>query len=197
MLAKHESLLLETLWREHAGAMRSFMLARTGNTVEAEDAVGEVYWRACRALARGMRPQRNPKGWIWQILHHYCIDRARRQARLPKRVDWHAPAVHRRDPGQAQTSGADWLVAVEPPNPVAIEEQAQVRAALVTLPPRQARFLILRHYHGYRLEEIATAWGISYGAAKAIHHRAITGLRARLEHESSTPFTPQANAKQE
>ncbi|MEX1020679.1 MAG: sigma-70 family RNA polymerase sigma factor, partial [Litorilinea sp.] len=62
-----------------------------------------------------------------------------------------------------------------------LDVQMQVRAGLDRLPPRQAELMILRHYRGYALDEIAQAWAISYGAAKAIHHRAMVGMRNALE----------------
>lgn len=175
MLAQHECTLLEQLWHQQATVMRAYVLARTGNVAEADDTVGEVYWRACRALAGGSRPHQNPKGWIWQILHHYRIDRARRQARLPVVATW--PPVGNGDseppidtlPGRA-----------DPPDAVALDTRRRVRKALAQLPPRQAMLIFLRHYEGYTLEEIAGGLGISYGAAKAIHHRAVVGLRSAL-----------------
>jgi RNA polymerase sigma-70 factor (ECF subfamily) len=167
MLSGMDCALLERLWHEQANVMRAFVLRRTGDAGEADEVVAEVYWRACRALAQGCPPIHNPTGWVWRILHHRRIDQARRRACAPRWVSWYAQSTVE----ESVTEG---------PDPVASEARAQVRQAICRLPARQAQMVVLRHYHGYSLEEIAHAWGISYGAAKAIHHRALTGLRRIL-----------------
>lgn len=170
MLGEAERELLEKLWREQAGPMRSFMLRWVGDVEVAEDAVAEVYWRACRAMAQGRSPRHNAKGWLWQILHNYRIDVARRRARAPV---WIA-LEEARDYGLEANAG----VAGSSADLEATEQQILLRAALERLPPRQAELVWLRHFEGFGLDEIAQARGMSYGAAKAVHHRALVGLRA-------------------
>jgi RNA polymerase sigma-70 factor (ECF subfamily) len=53
--------------------------------------------------------------------------------------------------------------------------------ALKELPERQRMTFILRHYEGYKFEEIAEMMGITSGAAKANHHHAIGKLRNLLK----------------
>jgi RNA polymerase sigma factor (sigma-70 family) len=164
MLSRNDCALLERLWREQARAMRAFLILRTGDPAEADDTVAEVYWRASRALARGLPPRRNPRGWLWQILHCYRIDQARRQGRRP--------VVH----GLDKSDGA----AYEGPDPIRVDERTRLHAALRRLPPRQAAVLVLRYARGYRLREIAGLLGVTYGATRALHHRAVAGMRAML-----------------
>jgi DNA-directed RNA polymerase specialized sigma24 family protein len=40
---------------------------------------------------------------------------------------------------------------------------------------------ILRHYEGYKFEEIAELMGVTSGAAKANHHHAVMKLRNLLK----------------
>lgn len=53
--------------------------------------------------------------------------------------------------------------------------------ALARLPKRQRMVFILRHYEGYRFEEIASIMRITTGAAKAHHYLAIRKLRSLLK----------------
>jgi len=53
--------------------------------------------------------------------------------------------------------------------------------ALQELPERQRMVFILRHYDGYKFDEIGELMGITGGAAKANHHHAIKKLRDLLK----------------
>ena len=58
---------------------------------------------------------------------------------------------------------------------------ARIDAALCALPARQRAVFVLRHYEEMSLEEIAVTLDLRLGTVKSSLHRAIQGLRARLE----------------
>jgi RNA polymerase sigma factor (sigma-70 family) len=72
-----------------------------------------------------------------------------------------------------------------PPASISMEERLVMKKAiddaLIELPERQRLTFILRHYEGYKFEEIAELMGVTSGAAKANHHHAIIKLRDLLK----------------
>lgn len=203
MLDKRERGLLDDLWRREAGLMRSYMVRWAGDVDVAEEAVAEVFWRACRALARGHPPRSSARGWLWRILHNYCVDLMRQTARMPvlisldeemgntgdcarvdcARVDCMCSgrgALHT-DMRPAASYALDDALEGALEGALAFERCMQVREAVGRLSIRQAALVVLRHYRGHDLADIAQAFGISYGAAKAIHHRALAGLRREVD----------------
>uniref|UniRef100_A0A7C4TAF6 Sigma-70 family RNA polymerase sigma factor n=1 Tax=candidate division WOR-3 bacterium TaxID=2052148 RepID=A0A7C4TAF6_UNCW3 len=56
-----------------------------------------------------------------------------------------------------------------------------IEDALEKLPGRQRMVFILRHYQGYKFEELAKIMNISVGAAKAHHFQALKKLRVFLK----------------
>jgi RNA polymerase sigma factor (sigma-70 family) len=63
-------------------------------------------------------------------------------------------------------------------------ERAAVIAALRTLPPKQREALVLKYYADLSDAQIASAMGISIGAAKAHTARGVAALRVVLEMET-------------
>jgi len=72
-----------------------------------------------------------------------------------------------------------------PPTPISMEERLVMKKAiddaLTELPERQRLTFILRHYEGYKFEEIGELMGVTSGAAKANHHHAVMKLRNLLK----------------
>jgi RNA polymerase sigma-70 factor (ECF subfamily) len=63
------------------------------------------------------------------------------------------------------------------------ELRARVRAALARLGERERELLVMRYLEGLSLKEIAAALGISVGAAKMRHVRALEALQRLLAGE--------------
>lgn len=57
----------------------------------------------------------------------------------------------------------------------------RVHDLVETLPIRSREMLVLRWYHGYSIDRIASLMGISYGYARLLHSRALAMLRDRLQ----------------
>lgn len=59
----------------------------------------------------------------------------------------------------------------------------QVKAAIAELPPGQRAAVVLRHYEGLSLKEIADARGCALGTVKSTLHQAFRNLRKSLGTE--------------
>jgi RNA polymerase sigma-70 factor (sigma-E family) len=65
-------------------------------------------------------------------------------------------------------------------------DSAELRAALLTLSPKQRAVVVLRHYEDLPEREVARLLGCTVGTVKSMHARAIGRLRT-LVPEPSTP----------
>lgn len=63
------------------------------------------------------------------------------------------------------------------------EDWRQMLEALAELPDESRCPLLLKHYYGYSLEEIAKMLSIPLGTVKSRIHNALKKLRKELEHE--------------
>ena len=59
--------------------------------------------------------------------------------------------------------------------------------ALATLPARQRRIVVLRHFIGLSEAEVADDLGVSVGTVKSTASRALSALRAQLGETSTAP----------
>lgn len=126
----------------------------------AEDAVQDTLVRAWRELPRLHDPDRF-EAWIRRMVVNMCYDEARRERR---RVEIRVlPAVAVSD----RTS--DMIV------------REQLDTGFRRLPVDQRAVLVLHHYLGLSLAEVADAVGAPLGTVKSRLHYAIQAMRAALE----------------
>jgi len=165
----------EDLVRLYQDRLYSFALRLTGNAQESEEAVQDALVRAYRALGRYPEQQRRDlrlRPWLYQITLNVVRNRSRRLV-LPT-VDVDGP------PGPTIAARYE-----EQPEPIALEHERRSRlaAALVTLPPRFATAVVLRHVQGLSYAEIAAVVGQPLGTVKSDVHRGLRLLRLALEPE--------------
>ncbi len=132
--------------------------------VLAEDAVQETMLRAWRDLPTLRDPDRFA-GWLHRVLVHACLDLARRSR--------HARAELELDP--------DAAVSGDPA--AAVAELDAVDRAFDRLSPDHRAVIVLRHYLGHSVPEVANALGIRLGTAKSRLSRAEAALRNALDAE--------------
>ena len=128
----------------------------------AEDAVQQTLVIAWRELPRLRDPDRFG-AWIDRTLVHACYSEARRAR---------AWGAHIR------------VLTVEPETPDASSDLADrdlLERGFRRLPPEQRALLVLRHYLGLELTEIAATLGIPEGTARSRLHYAHRAMRAALE----------------
>jgi RNA polymerase sigma-70 factor (ECF subfamily) len=100
----------------------------------------------------------------------------REEARLPLLTDDSVQDLARRVMGRGSSPSA---------GPVRRETQERMRAALAALGERDREVLVLRHLEQLSVREIAAVLGVSEGAVKVRHVRALERLRKELDDGTS------------
>jgi RNA polymerase sigma-70 factor (ECF subfamily) len=139
---------------------------------ESLDAVQESFVRIYRARA-SWEPRANPFTWAYRIVANHCIDLLRKRRGDTWSID---------DGEEGETRDLLDRTAVDPLEAqVEREEGERVREAIRKLPARQREILVLRHYEGLSLQEIAEAQSCALGTVKSSLHRALANLKEILE----------------
>ncbi len=142
----------------------------------ARDAVQEGFLRAWRDLPALRDPDRF-EPWLRRLVFRACIDIIRRRGRRPIEVEL-SPLV---EPAVRDTASD-------------VADRELLDAALRRLPPEWRAVVVLHHYLGMPLPEVASTLGIPLGTAKSRHHRSLDALRATLaaDLEPARPARPGA-----
>jgi RNA polymerase sigma-70 factor (ECF subfamily) len=154
----------------------------TGNSQDAEEVVQEAFLRAYQKL-RQFAGNSNFGTWVYRIAANHAIDRMRRRnsedsrRQLPVRLIEEGlevdPVVTAPDPA---------------PSPERLAESAQLatrmKEALDALTPAERTAIVMRHWQGCAIEEIAAVLKSNSNATKNTVFRAVSKLRKALE-----PFT--------
>jgi RNA polymerase sigma-70 factor (ECF subfamily) len=148
-----------------SSADRLFAIARRilRDVDRSEDAVQQTLVIAWRELPRLRDPDRFD-GWLNRLVVHACYDEARRTRR------WTA---------KLRTLSID--EATSPDDLIGVVERDRIDRALRRLAPEQRAVLVLRHYLGLDLAEIAETLGIPAGTARSRLHYAHRAMRAALD----------------
>jgi RNA polymerase sigma-70 factor (ECF subfamily) len=151
----------------------------TGNSHEAEEVVQEAFLRAYQKLKQ-FAGNSNFGTWVYRITANYAIDRIRqrnleetRQA-LPARLSNDGvevdPVAWVQDPAASPERLAG-----------SAELAAKIKQALDTLTPAERTAIVMRHWDGCAIEEIAAVLKSNSNATKNTVFRAVAKLRKALE----------------
>ncbi|HYW49699.1 MAG TPA: sigma-70 family RNA polymerase sigma factor [Gemmatimonadaceae bacterium] len=134
-------------------------------SVDAEDAVQEIFIDLWKTAARYDAARTSEAGWVAMIARRRLIDRARRRERLPA----------------MESIPDDFDVASESERDLDREWRAeQARAVLRELPPAQRRMLELSLLHGRTHDEIARETETPLGTVKSHIRRGLQRARDLL-----------------
>jgi RNA polymerase sigma-70 factor (ECF subfamily) len=128
----------------------------------AEDAVQEALVRCWRQLP-SLRDVDRFDGWLYRILVNAVADESRRRRRFAATLQ---------------------LARVEPAvtdEVRVVAEREQLERAFRRLSVEHRAVVVLHHYLGLPLPEVATKLGIPAGTAKSRYHYAMASLRAAIE----------------
>lgn len=131
----------------------------------AEDAVQEALVRCWRQLPK-LRDIDRFDGWLYRILIHAATDELKRRRRYESVVR---------------------SISIEPAVADAVRDLAdrdQIEGAFRHLSIDHRAVVVLHHYLGLPLPEVAAALGIPTGTVKSRHHYAMSALRAALEADA-------------
>ena len=142
---------LESLYRKDGERLWRAVAAYTGDREIASDAVAEAF---AQALARG--PElRDPLAWIWRVAFRVAAGELKER---------------RREGGIAPEA------IVEPEEPL-----TDLLAALRVLSPKQRAAIVLHHYAGYPVRDVAGILGSTSAAVRVHLSQGRKRLRGLLE----------------
>ena len=153
----------EALYTQYRGKVLGYIRARVNNREDAEDLCQDVFVKVFRAADRYDAEKSAPGTWIYAVTRNAVIDYFRRNRpseELPE--DMADDAL----PEDAVMQNA------------LLDELA---AALETLPDELTDIIVARYYDRLPLTEIAERMGLSYGAVKLRHQKALLLLRTAME----------------
>ena len=153
---------LARLYTEYRDRVYGYIYARVRNREEAEDLCGDVFEKALRAAPRYDPEKSAPGTWLYAITRNTVIDfcrRSRPTEELPEELS------------------DDALPEEGVMREALLEELA---AALERLPEELTDIIVMRYYDRLPLTEIADRMGMSYGAVKLRHQKALSLLRSSM-----------------
>lgn len=171
-LARGDREALAPLMERHHARIYRIALSYLRDADDALDCVQETFVRAYQNAGRWDR-QAEVAPWLARIAINHAIDLYRRGKRRGRSEEPLAEG------DRHQT------LATEEPSPerklLGRELAERISLALRALPERQRAVVVLRHYEGMTLPEIAEVLDMSLGTVKSSLHRALYRLRGRLQ----------------
>ena len=162
----------------HQSAVFNVAYRILGNQQDAEDAAQEAFVRAYNAF-KSFDTHRPIRPWLKKIVTNLCLNRIKAH-RPTLSLENGLPPPKEPKPGpEAQTAKR--------------ERDAQVRAAILSLPPRYRAAIELRHFQDLSYEEIAETLEKPLSTVKSDLFRARKMLAERLKE--TAPTQPPPNSK--
>ena len=154
-------------------AVRTVAVRVTGDSMEAEDVVEDVFWQAWRQAARFDASRGSTGTWLLTIARSRALDRLRVMRR--SREDTGLDELTEADAGALSSPSGDALDDVHRG-----ERSRLVHEALRALPQEQRETLELAYFEGLSHTEIAERTGQPLGTVKTRTRLALQKLRERL-----------------
>ena len=153
----------ENLYKEYHDKVFSYIRARVERQEDAEDLCADVFVKVFRTAADYDPSRSAPGTWIYAITRNTVIDHYRRMRPVDELPE--------------ELSEEDSL----PEDGVLQTEMLQaLAAAMERLPEDLTDIIVLCYYDRLPLTQVAERMGISYGAVKLRHQKALATLRAAL-----------------
>jgi RNA polymerase sigma-70 factor (ECF subfamily) len=146
-----------------------YILARTGNTYDAEDLAEEVFMKVLEAIDRFQWREAPFSAWLFRIAHNALISQRRKDG-----VRGRSGPLS--DGLALDSQGPDEMVA----NRLALNE---IMDAARELPEAQRQVITLRFAAGLSVAETARAMNKGEGNVKVIQHKAIAKLRETVRNK--------------
>lgn len=146
------------------------------NIEDTKDLYQEVFIKAFRSI-KTFRFQSEFYTWLFRIAINTCINFRKRKA------------FHQHDSldNYVNENDRNWkiFIATEEENPeqhlIDKELNNQIQRSIDQLSAKQRSVFVLKHYHGYKLREIAGIMNCSEGTVKNYMFRAVQKLKASLK----------------
>jgi RNA polymerase sigma-70 factor, ECF subfamily len=171
LAAAGDASAFQRLVEQHRSMVYRVAYQFAGNHQDAEDIAQEVFVKVYRSL-HSFRHDAQLSSWLYRIVMNACIDHKRRGALIGAAV-W-----GREGEDQMQEIPED---APGPERRAYAGQLGEVLASEIRrLPAGQRMVLVMRHYQGMKLSEIAAALGLAEGTVKRQLHAAVHRLRKSL-----------------
>jgi RNA polymerase sigma-70 factor, ECF subfamily len=162
------------LVERHSRTIFKLAYRMTGNEHDAEDVVQETFMRAYRRLSQ-FKNESDMGTWLYRIGVNSAIDYIRARQRH----------VSGRDSLQDLDAKCGDSLRTNEPSPDRLvlsgEMRERISAALAGLTPNERAALVLRHFEGCAIQEVAGILHVRKNAAKHTVFRAVKKLRKALE----------------
>jgi RNA polymerase sigma-70 factor (ECF subfamily) len=165
--AKGDRAAFRQLVLEHSHAMFRLAWRLSGDEGAAEDIVQEAFIKAWRKID-GFRMDASFKSWLHRITVNTAMDYLRKHVRR-KQFEMPEPEWEGRE------RAADL-----PDTGTQIDIGTQTQAAMMELSESERTALLLKHYEGHSIKEVARIMEITTGACKQNIFRAVKKMRVAL-----------------
>jgi RNA polymerase sigma-70 factor (ECF subfamily) len=156
---------IRRLSAEHGDALLSWAVGRFRDRRDAEEVVAETLVRAWRHFDQFDPARGSERSWVFGIARNAAVDHFRRSRRHLKAVP--EPAV-RDEPDPDQPTER-------------VAEASLVRDALESISEAHREVIVLAHFGGLTVAEIAARLDLPLGTAKSRLFYAMRSMRAALE----------------
>lgn len=154
---------VDALYKEHAAELTAALALSTNDRAAAEDLAHETFLRAMER-EESLRAHPNPRAWLFTTGYNLARNRWRLLTRRRHAVARERPVL---DP-------ATWA------------ESVDLRDSLGKLSSRQRDAVVLHHYLGFSVGEIAEMLGCAEGTVKSHLYRGREALEALLSPKEAT-----------
>jgi RNA polymerase sigma-70 factor (ECF subfamily) len=163
--AAGDRLAFRQLVLEHSHAMFRLAWRLCGDKSAADDIVQEAFIKAWRKIG-DFRMQSSFRSWLHRITVNTAMDYLRKQSRVT----------------QHETTAPEFLAegSSQPKQDLQIDVREQTRAAMKHLSDTERAALMLRHFEGHSIKEIAQILDLSTSACKQAVFRAVKKMRVEL-----------------
>ena len=153
----------EKIYTAFNGKVMGYICVRVNRRADAEDLCADVFEKVFSRIGQYDSSKASLSTWIFSITRNTVIDYFRR-TRPTDELDENLSDDTEVDEGLLQTESLDELA-----------------AALRSLPQELTDLIVLRYYDNKPLTEVAEIMGLSYGAVKLRHQKALGMLRRALQ----------------
>lgn len=154
----------EKIYNAFYGKVMGYIRARINRKAEAEDLCSDVFEKVYTRIDQYDKSKSSLSTWIFTITRNTVIDHYRR-TKPTEELDENLSDDTEVDESLLQNES--------------LEELAD---ALRKLPQELTDLIVLRYYDNRPLTEVADMMGLSYGAVKLRHQKALTMLRRLLDN---------------
>jgi RNA polymerase sigma-70 factor (ECF subfamily) len=167
------------LVERHSAYVYRLAYRMTGNSHDAEEVVQEAFLRAYQKLQQ-FAGNANFATWVYRIAANYTIDRLRQKKGEEARRE--NPSRVSEDEGEVDPLSKIRDAAPSPERLASSAQLAQkMTEALDALTPNERTAIVMRHWDGCGIEEIAAVLKSNTSAAKNTVFRAVQKLRLALQ----------------